>query len=359
MPSPTTSSPGSSPLGDVHLEGLTICDYQPAESEEALQMERDSPQGSAYRLSFRREAFHRRAEQFAVHRIRTARLEGRLAGIGAVAIKDVEIGGRPSKAVFLFDLRVKEEFRGLGIGKRLGEDLLDWARPRSELAYTYTMGDNRAARRVVLAFGADAGGYDYLVRPVCFTPETSSRLRPASMEEVHGELRRAHSFDFYSNPASEGRTRGHVASWLLCGSEGLCGASAWSLAGVLEEVVVSLPLPLRALRALVRSVPARVIRGFRLPEDGETLRSLYLFDFFAPSPLAAREFLRALSLEARERGVDWLYLPHMPGDPLIALARTDTPALVSPVLPYRMVARRSDGMELPWFSRLYVDPRDL
>ena len=80
MPSPTISSPDASRPREPARAGLVLADYGPGESDEAMELERASTQGSAYRLAFRRAAFHLRAAGFAVHRIRTARLGGRLVG---------------------------------------------------------------------------------------------------------------------------------------------------------------------------------------------------------------------------------------------------------------------------------------
>lgn len=360
MPSPTTSSPATSCPPEPALAGLVLSDYQPSESGEAMEIERAATQGSAYRLAFRRNAFHLRAEGFATHRIRTARLDGRLVGIGAAALKEVEFRGRPARAAFFFDLRVRPDVRGLGVGARLGEDLFAWAAPRSDLSYTYVMGDNVTASRLGRRFGTDVGGYSYFVRPTSLARPVAAPLSLASKEELHERAtREAGPFDFSSDPFAEGRTNGHAGSWFLASPGGLAGVSAWSTRGVLEEVVVSLPPPLRAARVLLRRLP-RVTGGVRIPEDGEALRSWYLFDFFAPDPLAARDLLRAIARVARERGVDWLYLPHAAGDPLLSAARADVPRLFSPVVPYRLFLRQGNGDKEPGpVRRLSVDPRDL
>lgn len=93
--------------------------YSAADNSEALELERACAQGSSYRMSFRRSTFHRRAENFGDWRIFTARSNGRLAGVVAVAIKDaVLLGGAPSRDRPL--LPGARSTRGVGVRRALG-----------------------------------------------------------------------------------------------------------------------------------------------------------------------------------------------------------------------------------------------
>jgi len=101
-------------------DGLVLGRYRPEESGDALALERLCPQGTSYRLSFRRPTFHRRAETYDEWRIVTARLEGSLVGLVAGAIKPVELWGEAMRAAFFFDLRVHPAVRGRGVARGAG-----------------------------------------------------------------------------------------------------------------------------------------------------------------------------------------------------------------------------------------------
>jgi len=164
--------------------GVVIGVYSPEESEEALALERLCVQGISYRLSFRRSTFHRRAENFPEWRIFTARLEGRLVGVAAGAVKEVLLHGQPTRASFFFDLRVHPAFRGRGIARRLAVEAKAWGRARASFSYTYTLADNRVARHLAEVFGGVASicARGSLTRPLPPTarPCGSSRSDPST-----------------------------------------------------------------------------------------------------------------------------------------------------------------------------------
>ncbi len=356
MPSPTTSSSATSPAEPVPA---VLADYRPEESDEALALERACAQGTRYRLSFRRDSFHRRAENFAVHRLFTARAEGRLVGVVAVAVKQAELWGSPVRAAFGFDLRVHPSFRHRGLGRRLFRWALDWGMEHADLAYTYAVAGNRPALEIATSQGGIAGGYAYLVYPVHRKLATGRPLAPAGLAEVHAEMRRVEGpFDFYCDPLLEGRMPGHVASWLCGRGLSRAGCSAWSNRGILGEVVESLPLSLRLLGRALEAPPLRRLHLPRIPRPGEELRSWYLFDFFSTDEGVARDLVRGVAGEALDRGIEWLYLPFGLDDPRLGSLRADVPRLFAPTVGYRLVVHRPGGMPEP-IERLYVDVRDL
>ena len=341
-------------------DGLVLGRYRPEESGDALALERLCPQGTSYRLSFRRPTFHRRAETYDEWRIVTARLEGSLVGLVAGAIKPVELWGEAMRAAFFFDLRVHPAVRGRGVARRLIAEIRAWARARAGLAYTYAMADNRSAAALVRLFGGvDVGGYAYLVYPTYRRWPASPAVAAATFEEVHGAMKQASGpFDLYAQPEWRPGDGGYAGSWLVGRGEGLAGCSVWSHREVLAEVVESAPLGVRLADRLTRAWPLRLAPWPHLPRPGERLRSWYLFDFFATQAALARMLMRHVTAQARERGIDYLYVVHGPRDDWIHALRADVPRLFAPILPYRLWADLPPHLSRP-LDRLYVDVRDL
>ncbi len=351
----------SSATSSDPLAGVVVGDYRPEDSPEAIELERacSQPQGSGLRLSFRREVFHARAGLFASHRLFTARLAGRLVGVVAAAVKSAVLLGRPCRAGFGFDLRVHPDLRGRGLGARLLGIAHSWAAEGADFTYTYTSGNNPTAARLALRAGPEAGGFAYLVYPAYRRLPVVAPPVAATAEEVHAEmLGRAGPFGLHFDPFDAGPLRGLAGSWLLRAGGAVAGCSAWSGRGVLAEVVEQMPWGLRLARGALRYLaPAR--RAWpRIPDEGEELRSWYLFDAFAGSVEAGRHLLRAVAAEARERGVDYCYLIHGGGEAWVEAARRDVPRPFAPLVPYRLFVS-APGRPASRIGRLCVDVRDL
>jgi ribosomal protein S18 acetylase RimI-like enzyme len=341
-------------------QAVELADYTAADNDEALALERASPQGGALKLSFRRPTFERRAQLFPVHRIVTARLDRRLAGIVAVAVKEMELFQRPGHAAFLFDLRVDPAARRRGVARALGREVLAWGLARADLAYFYVINANRPVRRMAHQFGCKvAGECRYLVVPASWGQQQRG-VTPCDPGEVHTSLRRiCGPFDLVAGvkPALSHPARPWRGSWIVQSGSEMAGCSAWSNRDIFAEVVEALPLSLRLVGALRRAAPARS-RLPHVPSRGEELRSWYLYDAFAQNQSLARVLARHVAAEARAQDVDYLYLVHTPRDRWVEDLKSELPRFFAPVVGFKMLARAAEGPP-PHFERLHVDIRDL
>ncbi len=354
MASPTTSSPATSP----DPEPVVVGEYTAADDAEALALERLCPQGDALQLSFRRARFDRRAENFARHALFTARSGGALVGVAAIAVKDVTLFGRPTRAEFGFDLRVHPLWRGRGLGRKLLETAVLRFIRDTTFAYTYSVADNRAARALVEAYGTDVGGYAYLVYPVFRRRPVAGSLSYASAQEVHAALLlHAPKYDLLSDPFDEGRCTEIAEAWLLRRGRELAGCSAWDNRDVLAEVIERVPSGVRVLGRLQRLVPGLPLP--RVPAPGEELHSWYLFDFFATGGAIARDLMRLVAAHAADHGVRWCYVPHVEGDDWVDAIRSDVPRAFAPIVRYRLLMGHHDRSAAAPIRRPYVDIRDL
>jgi GNAT superfamily N-acetyltransferase len=337
-----------------------IADYTPKDNAAALELDRKCLQGEAYRLSFRRSTFDRRARNYGEWRILVARLGDQMVGTVGMALKDVSLEGESTRAGFFFDLRVHPEYRRAGIARRLAGAALDWAFARAPLVYTYVVADNRITRNLAALLGSsNAGSYSYLVYPTYRGARARTKARIATFDEVHaGVLAHSPPFQLYSNPRCRPGQEGYVGSWISRRGSAVAGCSAWSNRGILAEVVERIPLPIRLVRRTLRVWPLRRRAWPHVPEEGEELRSWYVFDFFATGAEAARELMRSMEAEAVVSGIDYCYVIHQPEDPWVTALRSDCPLLFSPTITYRRLARMADGSPVR-LERAYVDIRDL
>jgi len=336
---------------------LDIAPLRPEEDGEALALDRKMLQGLRFPLSFERSTFRRRAESFDDHVILRGRRDGHLVGLVAVGFKDTEWLGATHRTAFYFDLRVDPDLRRQGVGRAMADAILEVARPRSSLGYSYVVDDNRATRAMAQVYGfPPTGTYAYLVYPTFKGLPPAHLPRAATLDEVHERLLAHERFDFYTDPRRGGRLDGHVGSWLLEADGEVAGCSAWDNSPVLAEVVQRLPLGLRLARRARVGPVRRWIPP--IPGPGERLRSWYLFDFCATTPEAGRSLLRHVARAAATAGIDYCYVIGQPDEPLLAALRTDLPAAFAPLLRYRLYCGTPEGDFRP-VPRVYVDIRDV
>ena len=331
--------------------------YNPAfDSEPCMALERLTPQGEKYRLSFRRSTFHRRAENFEDHKLLVARADGEIVGVTGVAFKDVRLLGESRRAAFYFDMRVHPRFRRRGVALRLAREILKIGEAGSDIGYCYIIGDNQRAKALTWFRAREpSASCRILVYPTY--RRRASRVEPkaASMADVHQRLlAAAPAFDFYTNPLAGGNTSGRVASWITPEA----GCTVWSNEGIMAEVVEALPVWMRSARLILESWPLRAIPHPHLPELGEQLRSWYLTDVFGRDPSMVADLVSFVSDRARDAGVDFLYIPWVEGDEWIRAVKADVPWPFAAELPYLLFAA-DKKRPLPQLRRIYLDVRDV
>jgi len=338
---------------------LQIAEYSPRDDDEAVALERRCPQGGRLRLSFRRDAFRLRSELYAEWQIWTARIGGRLVGVTASAIKTAALSGEPLRAGFAYDLRVDPAWRGAGIARRLMTVAHEWAFERAELGYTYSVAGNDVAERLISSFGASrAGGYEYLILPAwrelpCAEPD---RIPVEDAYERH--VAAEGPFDLHTPPDFPLMRAGHVRSWRTAAGRCEASCSAWNAGAILGETLETAPLEIRIARRLSRAPGLQRLRWPRIPDDGEAIRSWYLYDVTAQSAAAARSLARAVARDALAAGVDWLYWIAPSGAAWVPGVLADAPKIASLRLPYvRMLQLRDAPTHR--VRRSYVDIRDV
>lgn len=338
---------------------VEIAEYSPRDDDEAVELERRCPQGGRLRLMFRRTSFRPRSALYPEWRIWTARIAGRLVGVTACAIKRAELFGRPVHAGFAYDLRVDPAWRGAGIARRLMDVAHAWAFERAELGYTYSVAGNDVAEHLIGSFGATpAGGYEYLIVPTARTWPSPEPVRISAEEAYDRHLAREGPFDLHPQPDFPLMGPGYVRSWLTNAGGRDASCSAWNAAAVLAETLDRAPLEIRIARGLSRLPGLRRLRWPRIPGDGEVIRSWYLYDVTARSPVEARRLARSVTREARAAGIDWLYWIAPDGASWVPGVLADAPKLVSRRLPYLRMLQLRDAPG-HGVRTAYVDVRDV
>ena len=346
----------------IETSRIRIDPYRPCDNDEALRLEAECTQGTRLALTFRRSTFHRRAENFARHHIVTARVDGQLVAIGAVAIKDVLRHGQLEPAAFLFDFRVHPCARRQGLGAHITRALMRWARSAS-FHYWFRVADAASGYCLRERQGPlDIGSYCYLVLPTSGRVRASPSVATVTGEELHEEFVRVRGdLDLLADPYAEGRATPHRGSYLLQEGANRAGCSTWCNREILAEIVQRLPPHLAMARLIQRRLGGKWLSVPRIPDSGQQLRSLYLYDFFTTDLRLGLKLVQHVLGRARSQDVDYCYLILSGQEAELRAIRHGFFAPFAPILRYRAAARSFRASKpLPSERRpLYIDPRDI
>lgn len=332
---------------------LSIRPYTPGDSEQAIALERTCPQGGALTLTFRRPTFHARSSVYQESVILCARTGDQIVGIAAGARKRVQLHGSLIHATYGFDLRVHPDHRSFGTARLLAGSVIE-ALGASECVYSLVAGMNeRAFNFTRRTFGARSIiPLTYLILPVLRHRHGDGACRPASPTDVRISCLSAQApFEFVPD-VDPLYLHGQVGAFTTPSRD--AGAAVWRNDDLLQEEIVRLPWSLRCL-----SVAGRVLSPLNLlpsiPGPGEAIRSWFLHDVYAHSPLSLRQLLRGIIEAARSADRTLVYLLLPSHDPLCDMLIAT--GIRHFRIPYTFLAK---GTAVPNSGdHLYIDIRDL
>lgn len=145
-------------------ESLVIREYQPADDESCKRLEVSASQfrplkGLVKAAIFHLQSFNAKAAQFDQHLILVcvdSASAGAVCGVIAVAVKTVYVSGAPTRAGYVFDVRVDEKYQRRGIGSALSaavEQRCKAAPYHVSYLYLSVNADNAKAKALYTNFG--------------------------------------------------------------------------------------------------------------------------------------------------------------------------------------------------------------
>ena len=151
-------------------------------------------------------SFDTRAKQYDDHIIRVAEdtATSAICGVVCVGLKRVWLHGTSQLVGYIFDLRVDQDYQGLGIGKRLSKDLESLCRARGVTALYLTVNsDNARARALYTKQGFVHASYRSPALQVLVQPQPPSAAAAKRVRRISPDLA-AQLTERYYAPAGGG-----------------------------------------------------------------------------------------------------------------------------------------------------------
>jgi predicted N-acetyltransferase YhbS len=322
---------------------MEIRPYESNDEPHLMWLERNSPRGFPGFVHFRRR-FIDRAELYSRPLTLVACEDKEVIAVSSIIVKSTMIGGEPVKIAYSFDTRVAPAHRRKGIGHKLVEEKLKWARAEGAVGvYSLIVATNLPSVGMV-----EKSGYKktHLILYLRFqpTPMISMLTGELSCSPIPSDDVKIQTFygkrDMYTPDLAKKVEKLDFQRWVISDSRGgHAGISVYNQARVYVQIPESAPWPTteEEIKRLGRNLQLFDVTGFDRPD---LLRSLF-------------EFLRDEAVITNTNKLMWL------------VDRNDkVPRFVFEDAAYQqdywlMYKSFESGIEPNWHGPVYLDPRDL
>jgi GNAT superfamily N-acetyltransferase len=345
----------------------------PADNDALRELERACPQGSKLRISSERDDYFVRSRLYGNDHTLVAvdKAHDRIFGVIAASMKEVLIGGTPTKAAIFNDLRIHPDYRRSVLARHMLGAWIAMERWAGENGARAVYGLMKADNENMLGIQRKKSGYlivggmAVLNRPVFRRARrgTPPEQVPAGDHGVAEMVWREYGGrDFVPValrdrcPTPEMDATGLFQTWRLSSGDSRASIGVYRASKLLRTRVITIPWYYRVAGPVFRAINP-VVPLPRIPRPGGTIAYTFVYNHLAEGPRGMnlwRELLGHANNVALADGADLLTAAFDPSDRFLpAFARGSLNRI-----DYRLGMRWLSG-DPPPVRACFVDPRDM
>lgn len=340
------------------------------DNQALLDVEKMCPQGTGLVLLFDRSPdFFLRSKAYDNYSVYVAEEGAKIVGTISTTIKELNIDGRRTKSVYVYDMRVHPDYRGKGIASSLHQHALAEA-DDARLAYVIIMEENYPSIALIKKMGFQ-NIHDVLLLNIPLyerQTRTTHEIRSVTADDVPQVVDLINDYyrdrDFFSLLTETDfldktkRLPGYGLQNVQVIEEGnriVACAGLWDYSEIFRVSALRVSAKLRVLRSFLKFIS--IFRETaRLPSVGEPFRLMYVRDFaFIGKMDLVDELVRHCLCLANDRGCNFLSFALDPADPIIPLLAKYKPVRVT----YHVYAKSLEQKALSSPTMMYIDAADL
>lgn len=340
------------------------------DNQALLNLEKMCPQGTGLVLLFDRSPdFFLRSKMHGNYRVYVAEEEAKIVGTVGTTVKEVDVNGKKIKAIYVYDLRVRPDCRGKGLGASLVRQALE-KDDQAQLAYGIIMEENNPSIALFRKMGFQKIHDITTLNLPLYERETRTthKIRTMTAEDVPRVVElindRYRDYSFFS-PLSATDFLDRMKQLpgyglekvqiIEMGNRIVACAGLWDYSEVFRISALRVSMKMKWLAYLLRFVNL-FKKTMRLPLVGEPFRLMYVRDFAFTDDTDSLEDLveHCLNL-AHHHGCNFLSFDLDPADSAIFLLAKYKPIKTT----FHIYARSLEGKDLSIPTKMYIDPADL